>query len=116
MKLTLRQQLTEFAEMEFPQFVHEALIASTQKDRLIGHIARDSTAIEARERFPETPPTVAAAQPAPSTPRKKGRKKGKSGPHKRYKGGKPPKPAPKEGTRMRRQRSMGLQSMLDELP
>ena len=27
----------------------------TQKDRLIGHIARDSTAIEARERYPENP-------------------------------------------------------------
>lgn len=113
---TFSRAFAEFAEMEFPQFVHEALIASTQKDRLIGHIARDSTAIEARERFPETPPTVPAAKPAPSAPRKRGRKKGKGGPHKRYKGGKPPKPAPKEGTRMRRQRSMGLQSMLDELP
>src|SRR5260370_14298344 len=36
--------------MELPQFVHEALIRETQKDRLIGHIARDSTAIEAREK------------------------------------------------------------------
>src|SRR5260370_40578027 len=40
--------------MELPQFVHEALIRQTQQDRLIGHIARDATAIEARERFPET--------------------------------------------------------------
>ena len=39
--------------MELPQFVHETLIRETQKDRLIGNIARDSTAIEARERFPE---------------------------------------------------------------
>jgi len=36
--------------------LHEALIEATQKDRLIGHIARDSTAIEARERYPENPP------------------------------------------------------------
>ena len=43
----------EFARMELPQFVHETLIRETQKDRLIGHIARDSTAIEVRERFPE---------------------------------------------------------------
>ena len=46
--------------MELPQFVHEALIRETQKDRLIGHIARDSTAIEARERFPETTVAVKA--------------------------------------------------------
>jgi Transposase DDE domain/Transposase domain (DUF772) len=113
---TFSRAFAEFAEMEFPQFVHEALIASTQKDRLIGHIARDSTAIEARERFPETTPKAPAAKPTPSAPGKRGRKKGKSGPHKRYKGGKPPKPAPKQGTRLRRQRGMRLQPMLDELP
>ncbi|MCO5353883.1 MAG: hypothetical protein M9913_23915 [Bryobacteraceae bacterium] len=44
-----------FAHSELPQQLHAALIASTQKDRLIGHIARDSTAIEARER-PRSPP------------------------------------------------------------
>ena len=112
---TFSRAFAEFAEMEFPQFVHEALIASTQKDRLIGHIARDSTAIEARERFPETLPKASVAKPAPA-PRKRGAKKGKRGPHKRYKGGKPPKAPPKAGTRMRRQRGMLLQPMLDELP
>jgi hypothetical protein len=40
--------------------VHQALIRETQQDRLIGHIARDSTAIEARERFPETAAPAAA--------------------------------------------------------
>src|SRR6202166_4222176 len=44
----------EFAETELPQQLHEAVIATTQNQRLIGHIARDSTAIPARERFPET--------------------------------------------------------------
>jgi transposase-like protein DUF772 len=75
---TFSRAFAEFAEMEFPQFVHEALIASTQKDRLIGHIARDSTAIEARERFPETTPKAPASKPTPSAPGKRGRKKGKS--------------------------------------
>src|ERR1035437_7663770 len=60
---TFSRAFDEFARMELPQFVHETLIRETQKDRLIGHIARDSTAIEARERFPETP---AQAAPAPS--------------------------------------------------
>src|ERR1700730_13733686 len=66
---TFSRAFAEFAAMELPQFVHEALIASTQKDRLIGHIARDSTAIEARERFPEAAPkTSATAKPHPTRP------------------------------------------------
>jgi len=53
---TFSRAFAEFAETELPQRLHEALIEATQKDRLIGHIARDSSAIEARERFPENPP------------------------------------------------------------
>jgi hypothetical protein len=49
---TFSRAFAEFAAMQLPNFVHEALIADTQKDRLIGHISRDSTAIEAREKFP----------------------------------------------------------------
>src|SRR6266853_5102810 len=43
----------EFAASELPQNLHAALIEVTQRPRLIGHIARDSTAILARERIPE---------------------------------------------------------------
>lgn len=43
-----------FALSELPQQLHAAVIASTQANRLVGHIARDSTAIEARERVPES--------------------------------------------------------------
>src|SRR6266542_3450237 len=39
----------EFAASQLPQRLHESLIEETQKDRLIGHISRDSTEIEARE-------------------------------------------------------------------
>lgn len=45
----------EFAQSELAQNAHEALIRATQEGRIIGHVARDSTAIEARERFPEPP-------------------------------------------------------------
>ena len=41
----------EFADIKLPQQLHEAVVRETQKGRLIGHIARDSTAIPARERF-----------------------------------------------------------------
>jgi hypothetical protein len=107
--------------MELPQFVHEALIRETQHDRLIGHIARDSTAIEARERFPETATPAATAKPSPgSTPtpaaptaKKRGRK-GK-GPHQRHRGGKRRRALP-QGTRLQRQRTMSLPDMLKELP
>src|SRR5437660_298285 len=85
---TFSRAFAEFAQMELPQFVHEALIRETQKDRLIGHIARDSTAIEVRERFPHTTPPK-AAQVVSSGGAKRGPKKGSRGPHKRWKGGKP---------------------------
>ena len=110
---TFSRAFAEFSLMELPQFVHEALIRETQKSRLIGHIARDSTAIEAREKFPET-----AAQKAekkafvPSARRKRGIK---NGPHRRWKGGKPVS-LPREDTRLHRQRSMKLDDMLRELP
>ena len=95
--------------MELPQLVHEALIADTQKDRLIGHIARDSTAIEARERFPEGPRKVAGPKPTtPGVPAKKAGAKGRRGPHRRYKGGRPRASRPKEDTRLHRQRRMSL--------
>jgi hypothetical protein len=119
---TFSRAFDEFAQMELGQFVHEALIRETQQDRLIGHIARDSTAIEARERFPKAAspaaPGEAAASAAPvvpAAPRKPGPKQGKRGPHKRHKGGKP-KPMLPEGTRLHRQRSMSLPDMLKELP
>jgi hypothetical protein len=58
---TFSRAFAEFAAMQLPNFVHEALIADTQKDRLIGHISRDSTAIEAREKFPAPPESTAEA-------------------------------------------------------
>lgn len=62
---TFSRAFDEFATTELPQRLHLALIQKTQKDRLIGHIARDSTAIEARERFPETKPVKAKRQRRP---------------------------------------------------
>jgi hypothetical protein len=93
---TFSRAFAEFAAMELPQFVHEALIRETQQQRLVGHIARDSTAIPARERFAAGPPK----QPQPKF-RSWGRGKGK-------------RRLPK--TRLERQRTMTLSEMLDELP
>lgn len=127
---TFSRAFDEFAQMELAQFVHEALIRETQQDRLIGHISRDSTAIEARERFAETASPEEKKknrkdkhkqkkqkkqEAAPAPPQKKGAPKGKRGAHKRHKGGKP-KPELPDDTRLSRQRSMSLAKMLAELP
>ena len=62
---TFSRAFEEFARTELPQQLHEAVIRSTQQGRIIGHIARDSTAIEARERYPDDP------QPSPKKKRYK---------------------------------------------
>jgi len=62
---TFSRAFEEFAHTQLPQRWHEAVVQKTQRDRLIGHIARDSTAIEARERYPEHP------QPLPKKKRYK---------------------------------------------
>ena len=45
----LPRAFAAFAATEFPQHVHDALVRKTCTDRLIGHLSRDSPAIEARE-------------------------------------------------------------------
>src|SRR5258708_3617068 len=53
----------EFARSEFAQQVHAAVIQRTQSERLVGHIMRDSTAIEAREKpGPKPKPAKSAAR------------------------------------------------------
>src|SRR5438270_2726888 len=93
---TFSRAFAEFARGELPQRLHEALIRDTQRNRLIGHIARDSTPIPARERFDELP----AHKPIPK--RKRGR------------------PLKTErslsGRRLPRQRRQTLPEMMDELP
>jgi hypothetical protein len=47
---TFSRAFAEFASSELPARVHEALIEQYQKPQLIGHISRDATAINAREK------------------------------------------------------------------
>ena len=44
---THSRAFAEFATSALPSRLHEALIQDTHADRLVGHISRDSTAIEA---------------------------------------------------------------------
>jgi hypothetical protein len=90
----------EFAATELPQRLQDALLAATQEERLIGHLSRDSTEIESREKPLRTPVAATPVQP--------GRQRG------RPKNGAPP-PAP-EPTRLERQASMTLEELLADLP
>lgn len=91
----------EFAASQLPQRMHAALIEATQKERLIGHISRDSTAIEVREK---PAPAAVEIKPVATDKRRPGRpKKGEIVP--------PPEPR-----RIDRQREMRLEEMLAELP
>ena len=95
---TFSRAFAEFATSQLPARVHEALIKKTHADRLVGHISRDSTAIEAREK----PVKVEASEPT-EPKRKRGRpRKGEV--------------VVKEPRRLERQASMTLPRMLAELP
>ena len=91
---------SEFADSEFAQRVHTALIERTQGERLVGHILRDATAIEAREK-PAPKPLAEAAPRSRRLHRKAGGAK-----------------RPEQMTRIERQASgtMTLAEMMAELP
>ncbi len=97
---TFSRAFAELARLELPTKAHEALVVAFQSDRLIGHISRDSTAIEAREKAAKRPKNKETEKPK----RKRGRPK-KGAP-----------PTPKEEKRLERQRSMTLPEMLIDLP
>ena len=98
---TFSRAFAEFAHSALPARIHEALIGQVYEDRLVGHISRDATAIEAREK-PVKPATEAAA--AAPAKRKRGRpRKGEV-------------VEKKEPRRLERQAGMSLAEMLADLP
>ncbi len=95
---TFSRAFAGFAESALPSRSHEALIKESHADRLVGHISRDSTAIEAREK-----PAAKPEQPAP-VQRRRGRPRKDE----------VRRPAPVR--RIERQGGMSLAEMLDDLP
>lgn len=95
---TLSRAGAEFAATQLATRVHEALIERTHRERLVGHISRDATEIEAREK------------PAKLDKAKNKRAKGKRG---RARKG---EERVKEPTRLQRQGTMTLPEMVAELP
>lgn len=121
---TFSRAFGEFADARLAERVHEALIEEHLGDRLIGHLSRDGTAIEARER-PRRERLVEQSAPVPgqasligpagsapqATPGKPGRRAGNRGAAKRA-----AKVARKLRSPVLRQRSQALEEMLAELP
>lgn len=64
---TFSRAFAQFAQDQLPQQIHEALIKGLCGPKLVGHVSRDSTAIEVRERPAPKP------KPEPAPPRKMGR-------------------------------------------
>src|SRR5712691_1245362 len=95
---TFSRAVAEFTRNKLPERVHAALIEKYEQPRLVGHISRDATAIEGRERAAKKVKKVKElAKP-------KGRR--------RKRGAAQSKPL----TRLERQASMNLEEMLAELP
>ena len=99
---TFSRAFAEFAAQGLPERVHERLVRRHLQDHIVGHISRDATEIEAREkprrRSSDDPPP-------PATPkRKRGRPR---------KGEVPP---PKPLTRIEQQRTQSLDEMRAGLP
>lgn len=94
---TFSRAFKEFAEAEWPARLHAALIEEGYSEPLVGHISRDSTAIEARKK-----PVRQKKEPE-RLKRKRGR---------------PPKDEQSEAQpkRLERQRTMGVEEMVEELP
>lgn len=93
---TFSRAFSEFAKSEIPKLVHDALISNVYEKQLVGHVSRDSTAIEAREK-----PVLKKKKK--KIPKKRGRpKKGEE--------------RAKESKRLDRQLEMSQKERLSDLP
>jgi hypothetical protein len=113
---TFSRAFAEFAASGLPAQIHAALVRDSQQERVIEYLARDSTAIEARQRLPEDKPKAKAA----AQPRAHSAYKTKNGWHRRgprrKKGPHPRAKAGERGLRLARQQHMTLKEMLADLP
>jgi hypothetical protein len=95
---TFSRAFREFAEDALPEKVHDRLVKTHIGEAMVGHLSRDATAIEARERPAPKP------APIPKSPRKRGRPKK----------GEVREPIPP--TRLERLRTQTVEEALAELP
>lgn len=96
---TFSRAFAAFSESRLPELIHETLVKENLGHRIVGHLSRDSTAINSREK-----PEAKLKEAEDNSPKKRGRpKKGEE--------------RPKKETRLQRQAAgMTLDEMLDDLP
>jgi hypothetical protein len=101
---TFSRAFAEFAAQNLPERVHEHLVRDGLHGHILGHVARDATEIDAREKPKAKPQPSPTRPPPPQPPRRRGRpRKGET-------------PPPKPLTRIERQCGQTLDAMLAELP
>ena len=98
---TFSRAFAAFAAQGLPERVHEQLVRRHLHDHIVGHISRDATEIEAREK----PRRRSSDDPPPPAPK---RKRGRPRKHEAL----PPKPL----TRIEQQRTQSLDEMRAGLP
>jgi hypothetical protein len=120
---TFSRAFDEFAELGLAGKVHEALIKEHLGDQIIGHISRDGTAIEARERpvtvVKKEEPAVESAQAVlPDMAKTEVKTEAKAEPENvPKKRGRPRKGEErKPESRIEQQRKQKLDQMLDDIP
>lgn len=96
---TFSRAFAEFARCELPQAIHAAMIKAQSGQKLVGHISRDSTAIESREQAATKPKAQAKPRFGRGRPKK----------------GAPPRPTP-EPPRLKLQGGRSLAQNLADLP
>ena len=101
---TFSNAFDEFAKVNLPGAIHEALVREQYEDKLVGHVSRDATAIIAREKPAKKSKLNADGESVTNLSAKRGRPK------------KDEQRQPKEPTRIERQLTMNLGSMLEDLP
>jgi hypothetical protein len=101
---TFSRAFAEFAQDGAAERLHEALVTRRLGDRIVGHVSRDATEIEARERPAKKKKEEDGDDPRPAPRRRRGRPR---------KGEEPP---PKPPTRLERQRTQTVAEMLADLP
>jgi len=98
---TFSRAFAEFSASGLPHKLHQALVHKTLADRRFQFLARDSTAIEARERLPQ--------DRVPAHSKKKNKPPRKRGSHPRAK-------ATARGSLLQRQPHQNLEQMIADLP
>lgn len=97
---TFSRAFAAFAEGEFPQRIHQTMVKTQYKSKIVGHVSRDSSAIEGREKGQKRVPELEAPRPK----KKRGRPK---------KGEVRPEP---EKTKIQIQLDRSLEKNIEDLP